>query len=1266
MKHFSHLMRDLKNQSKNSTEKGDLFEKISATYLLKSPEFHFDNITIEKFEKWSRKHGAWSGQYIDLGIDLVITNLETDEHIAIQCKYRDEEFQNNLQYEAVSNFINQAKGDNGVKFKRLILITNLQDASKNLHSSLNLHNISFYGAHWFNETNLFLKTQYGFVPEKITDLSQLSAKPSLNNVFTARPHQQSIINSVEKALTYADKTTINAACGIGKSFISLKLIANSADTNSTNIIFVPTLMLAQQFIQFIHTQKTSKQSFETIAVCSDESVVEANLYNLDFNTSEITTLIAREADDITQFITNNKNSKSHKIIIATYHSAYKIKQSQIAAGWRANFAIFDEAHKTTTMRGQSALFIDAAKQIFMTATPRIIKTSKHNSFKEFSSMDNTDVYGKIDTTYSFRQAIDEDVLTSYKIEILLTEDKYVDYVNNPQKTYNPETKSEIHTQLLTIGKIGLELQKEKKIGIAYFNSVKASKLFVKVANSLAKDRGLIHQIAWHIDGSMTSSQRKLVIEEASLSGGLISNVSVLTEGIDLPELEAVIFAEARSSQIDIVQAIGRVMRKSMSNPQKVGRIILPLAATAEADATKAFLNNNQMTAIKNVLISLVEYDNVLYDAFIQAVSVDRKNYSNSDEKFKYLNNFINIFDFLPKMTQAEVSHFLDSLKFQILTIPTLNWWRSYSEYKNFYQKNNKNPIYAKNKNLTPNQEQDRLALWGQTQKALYNKNTLDSRKVEALEQLPSWYWSPSISIEWEKNLQLLHDFMQTNSSLPSTYAKKSAEERKIANWVAIQKRKYRKNALTFEQRKKIEHALGLSVESHPRTRTHWEEVYEELTNFIHKNNRLPFATSIDLHEKKLGVWRNSQKQAYMGTTVKALSNDQKEKLSALPLWDWGKKNISWDDAFEEVQIFIEKNKRYPIPSKTEEAMLGLWVNKQKTKHQNTQEYLKAKNIKPLSEIQKTKLSSLPNWYASKEDSWLDMCSQLEQWFAMNPNNFIVDIEFDILKLWTSKQQAYYKAGTLAQEYVFLLEELPNWEWKKTINAAWAKNFRQALTWFESYPLHSNLNIPSDIKAFLKKQHTNYHQLSILQKKMLIEVPTWITIKLEQEKAKNALPSSVTMSKPWNMPRQIVETINSKAITSIVQQLLVEKQIPLHWSNQYLSVVNYRENYAIELWEYLPNELLKWLAQQKTAYKRQTLSPLQLELLQKIDLNPDVRFISSSWLSKYQVAQQWKDNNKQANIFEHPDLEISSWVGAQLARKNSLSEKQRQLLYLLIG
>ena len=607
---------------RSNTEKGNVFENyIKHFYKVYNKEVRH----VYLWSEWEHR------PHQDLGIDLVaeIERNNIIEYLAIQCKFKAK--QETLSKKDIDSFLSliniKFKVDGEQKsFSRGLVFTTSERISDNIQVELYNYSIPIK---IYNYTDLhYFNVEWNTEPTKIIKKQRV-----------LRDYQVRAIDGIEEGFKKADRGKLIMACGTGKTYVAIKLL-DELKPNSI-LYVVPNLSLLQQTILYFNTDTETK--YDILAVCSDQSIKTSDEDNLIISDKEIIENTGykptTDSKEINLFL--NRKSKNKTIIFSTYQSLDKIQEAKDYKPF--DIVICDEAHKTAglVMDTKEAttfkIILDNSnipynKILFMTATPRIYteqvkeKVRSAEKIKELYSMDVEAVYGQKFYSYSFGEAINDDNLSPYKVVILEVQ------INNYDKgkkdyfisefTYQAKDTPEQRKNKELFHKIFFEFLKKpqgngeeglKKL-LVFSNTVRQSKDFVNTINTTSIRDDYDYTVkAEHIDGSTKSINREqklnwLKDDNNPREHKIISNARCLTEGIDVPDIDGIMFLTAKHSKIDIVQSVGRAIRKS---PQKnYGYIIIPIIIPQDKDKIKT-LKGSMFRETYEVLEALKSHDREL-------------------------------------------------------------------------------------------------------------------------------------------------------------------------------------------------------------------------------------------------------------------------------------------------------------------------------------------------------------------------------------------------------------------------------------------------------------------------------------------------------------------------------------------------------------------------------------------------------------------------------------------------------------------------------
>ena len=425
------------------------------------------------------------------------------------------------------------------------------------------------------------------------------------------------------------------ACGTGKTFTSLRIIEETTPKSGNILFLAPSIGLISQTLREYAYER--KEAQEYIAVCSDKKAGKDS-EEMDINDLKISP--TTDAKKIAEQLKGR--SQKRTIVFSTYQSLKKIKEAQKHGAPKFDLVICDEAHRTTGVESSETKegnyftlinnkdYVKASKRLYMTATPRIykenIKKKAEKTYKaDIHSMDDEKVFGKEIYRLEFSEAINRNLLSDYKVIILSIDQKYMS--DRLQDVLLKDTNLCLDDASRLIGCYKALRDQGKKEGtklsraVGFLRDIKSSKNAAKEFQNVVDALGDYENDKFtcktdHIDGTDNSITRIKKLDWLKQDAGctednekicrILMNAKCLTEGIDVPNLDAVMFLHPRKSQVDVVQAVGRVIRKQEG--KKYGYVILPVVIPAGKTPEDALNDNKTYRVVWQVLNALRSHD----------------------------------------------------------------------------------------------------------------------------------------------------------------------------------------------------------------------------------------------------------------------------------------------------------------------------------------------------------------------------------------------------------------------------------------------------------------------------------------------------------------------------------------------------------------------------------------------------------------------------------------------------------------------------------
>ena len=633
------VLEELRSVSQDEVEKGRRFEHLMLAFLRNDLQYSklFDEVWL--WADYPNRNGR-----PDTGIDLVARERGTGELVAIQCKFYAPDTV--ISKPAVDSFLATSSK---AEFGGRLLITTSDHWGKNAKDAL------------VNQTPPVSIMSVADLDESSIDWSKFSLE-SLGSltpgpVKQPRPHQEAAIRDCLDGLREHDRGRLIMACGTGKTFTSLRLTERHLPNGGFVLFLVPSISLLSQGVK--EWSINSEADLLSFAVCSDVSAGRRKNEE-DLPVTDLAFPATTDAKGFMQKFQDSKvESSALKVVFSTYQSISVVAEAQRMGFPKFDLIICDEAHRTagvtssgeetkTFMKVHDENFISSQKRLYMTATPKVFSDAAARKAEEqdavLADMNDEAIYGPEFHRLGFGEAVERDILTDYKVLVLAVDEQYVAEkfqreLAAEDNQLNLEDTAKIVGCWNGLSKRGLNPEdfnsdpEPMKRAVAFARSIAESKLVATMFQQVVdKERALdgdtysLRCEVQHVDGTFSSFDRNekldwLKQEPAEGTARILSNARCLTEGVDVPALDAIMFLKPRESQIDVVQAVGRVMRKL--DGKKYGYVILPIAVAAGIDPETALSDNKKYKVVWQVLQALRSHDE-RFDAMVNRINLTGK------------------------------------------------------------------------------------------------------------------------------------------------------------------------------------------------------------------------------------------------------------------------------------------------------------------------------------------------------------------------------------------------------------------------------------------------------------------------------------------------------------------------------------------------------------------------------------------------------------------------------------------------------------------
>ena len=670
---FYEILNKYRNVSFSERNKGDRFERLMQSFLLTAPQYQAVLKDVWLWNEFPFRKDFGSGK--DVGIDLVARTFD-GKYWAIQCKCYDSNTQ--ITKADVDTFLSTSekrfRNDElqAMSFSHRLWISTTNKWSSEARLALQNLAISVSTLSLFDLESA--PVDWGKLEEQVHGPCAILKEREI------RKHQQKAITLFHEHFKTADRGRLIMACGTGKTFTSLRIAENETNGEGLILFLVPSIALLGQTLNEWTT--FAQNPIKPICICSDAEVSRKKTDNDEggFTVEDLALPASTNVDNIVhQFEAAQKNpNKGMTVVFSTYQSIERVSEAQKTLNaLRPNSCVFnlvicDEAHRTTGValkkedgkrggydetafiRVHNNDFIMANKRIYMTATPRLYKDDVKEKAKEadayLCSMDDAALYGEEVYRIGFGEAVEKDLLSDYKVLVLTAQEseipkEFQEAIANSEGEINADDIAKLIGCINALSKrmvLEEDLIKSSDpsfmhTAVAFCQNIKISKHITAIFNEQKNTyyetlpseirNVLVSVSAQHIDGSMGAStrQEKLSwLKSVSMAGNdcrILTNVRCLSEGVDVPSLDAVMFLSSRNSQVDVVQSVGRVMRKAPG--KKYGYIIIPVIIPESMSPEDALDKSDCFGVVWTVLNALRAHDD-RFNAEINKIELNKR------------------------------------------------------------------------------------------------------------------------------------------------------------------------------------------------------------------------------------------------------------------------------------------------------------------------------------------------------------------------------------------------------------------------------------------------------------------------------------------------------------------------------------------------------------------------------------------------------------------------------------------------------------------
>ena len=678
MSEFDRVLEKYRKKSFSEKDKGTRFEKLMQGFMKTYPQYLglFSDVWMWNEFPFRQDFGGK-----DTGIDLVARTVDGD-FWAVQCKcYQDT---SQITKKDVDTFLSTSsrtfRDEQGrtTKFAQRLWISTTNKWNSEAENTIQNQDppVARIGLWDLQEAPV----DWAALDEGIF------GEAAAHRERKPKKHQQEAMDAAREYYKTHDRGKLIMACGTGKTFTSLKIAEQEAGQHGLVLFLVPSIALLGQTLKEWSTFSTG--NIDAICVCSDASSTKGTtdeLQSIDLAlpaTTDVKKVVSRIMQArIRATAPGASEDIGMTVVFSTYQSLDVVSKAQkyllaqatleekAAGEYIFDFIVCDEAHRTTGVEEKGKEFsaftkihydmnVQGKYRMYMTATPRLYGDSSKKKAAEsdaiLCSMDDPELYGEEFYRIGFGRAVEENLLCDYKVIVLTIGDDQIppalqEAISDPNQEIKADDASKLIGCINALSKRMIEESHQLKdvdpqpmhTALAFCQRISASKQITNIFNeykgayyeSLTAEhrKETVNVTAQHVDGSMGASTRdeKLRWLKNTPKDGnecrILTNVRCLSEGVDVPALDAVLFLSARKSQVDVVQSVGRVMR--LAPGKKYGYIIIPVIVPVAKSPEEALEKNTTFDVVWSVLNALRAHDD-RFNATINKIDLNKNKAAN--------------------------------------------------------------------------------------------------------------------------------------------------------------------------------------------------------------------------------------------------------------------------------------------------------------------------------------------------------------------------------------------------------------------------------------------------------------------------------------------------------------------------------------------------------------------------------------------------------------------------------------------------------------
>jgi superfamily II DNA or RNA helicase len=969
--------------------RGRDFERLCKWLLQNEAQYRSRLERVWLWDEWPGRPGR------DLGIDLVAVDREGGLW-AVQAKHYDPAY--SIKKADLDSFLSASSK---AEFTYRLLIATTDHLGPNARNTIAIQE---------KPVGVLLRSQLEAL-EVVWPNSLANLRPASPVRKRSRPHQRRAVKDCAENLMAADRGQLVMPCGTGKTLVGAFLAERLAAKRV--LVLVPSLSLLGQTLR----EWATAVEFDYLAVCSDDTVTKGEHDAVVASTSELGVPVTTDPARIVGFLRRRGNEM--KVVFSTYQSSPRLAAAQADRVPTFDLVIADEAHRCVGPEaGVFATVLDSAKikgkkRLFMTATPRYftgrVKRVAAEEDLVVASMDEEAKFGRVLHRLTFARAIDQDLLSDYRVVVFGVSDHEARDLaqRGAFVTRDGTSITDARTLARQIGLLRSMAKYDLHRVVTFHSRIDHASRF---ASSLSETKEWLPVrrrptgTLWteHVSGRMSAGERDARLRRLKSierdERGVLTNARCLTEGVDVPTLDGIAFIDPRGSQVDVVQAVGRAIRKSEN--KALGTIIVPVLVEEGLDPAAA-LESSEFDRVVEIVRALRDHDDDLAEELDELRRGQGRLGSLGRRPGKIVLD-------VPIAVGLDFARAFDA---RVVTETTTTWEFWFGLLQRFVAR-------VGHAHVHQNHVEDGhlLGQWCKVQRTWFNAGRLSDQRAARLAAVPGWAWGLK-DARWEDGFARLQSYVarEGHARVPKSHVEDGL---RLGQWTRTQRRSHAAGRLSDEQ---VARLAALPEWAWDSVDTRWEDSFTLLERFVARYGHADVLQDHVEDGYSLGRWVSVQRIEYRAGR---LSDERAARLAAVPGWSWDAITSAWEQGYSTLERFVTREGHALVPARHREGdfRLGQWVVVQRS----------FRVQRRLSAERTARLEAVPGWAWSANDAaWERGYAALTRYAARERDARVPRSHREDgypLGQWVSAQRGFYAQGRLSGGRAERLEALPHWTW----------------------------------------------------------------------------------------------------------------------------------------------------------------------------------------------------------------------------------------------